>query len=310
MTLERLNSPLLVGRYTLLPSDIQASPWPSERRHRRDIVNEAEMRLLWDPAREKWEQVKVIIQDVDSQKDFRVRQKLAVEMKGLPNSYGTATEVSQLYGPSLLALFNRLYSRLRIGAHRRAWLFHPGDHVWVTLNRIVQGVEQPLYAQAPAIVVQAGSTLQGTGSGSLATLDLLLAPDRRLSYWCPSGEIQAYVAGPPPQITLFPNSFSAATQVVPWTGAPARDADFFADAMKVYVQNPGEEASRVTRTLSNRSGDTYDLDSALPVGMGANSVITFPGWADATGWQALFVYIADNGGTLGAGGDLGFQYAE
>ena len=310
MTLERLHSPLLVGKYTLDEDDIHTTPWPTQRRHRRDVINEVEMSLVWNAPREQWESVKVIVRDVDSQQDYRTRSTIRAEMKGLYPALGTATEVSQLYGPPLIALYSRMYSLVRLGVRRRAWLFHAGDHVTVSLSRIIQGVEVPIWNSEAMIVTRAGAVYAGDGSQALATLDLLSTKDRRLSYWCPSGYINSYVVGPPPTITLRANEFTSATQVVPWTGELARDADFFADGMVVWVCNPGDEASAVLRTLSNRAGDTYDLDSALPVGMGANSVITFPDWAACDTFQQSFVHVADKAGTLGPGNDPAFMYSE
>jgi hypothetical protein len=308
ITLDRATSPLLVGLHDLTEDDVTPEPWPSQVSHRSEILNRAELSLVWNPGKGEFEKAKFQVNDLDSQQDNGTTATIKLEARGLRVGVGGAAVLATSYGFEILSLYSKRYRIVTLGITKRGWAFKRGDHVRVTLAKVVQGETVRVWDDAPMTVLGVKRTLVGSGTAGTCTLTLLHVPSRRLSYYCPTARIGDYDAGVP-EITLDANIYSSAAQVVPWTDEAARDPDFFETGMVVRVCNQGDEAAAVERTLGARAGDTFEISAPLPVGMGVDSVVTFPSWDSCDDWQQLFVHVADDGGTLGAGADDPFQFA-
>lgn len=325
ITLDKVRDPLVMGGQTITHSDIQPTDWPEIRSELGDIINRLDCDLVWMVGKGKFSDSKIIINEIDSQIDNGVVQTLEVQMKGAASDTATGQHIAELIGPSILSHFARRYEIITLSVRRRAWAFQPGDQINVTLAGIPNWDGTSGWTAEPTVLLAMEPTYAGGGREAATKLTLLHLPDRKLSYYCPTGEIASILGA---VITLKANEYSDSGIPNPITGHEAAgDIQWFCSGMKVLIREPGEEDTNeesATILSVDLAARTITLTGAPAGGwIGAGDVVTFDGW-DAVATvlnlnlpdgttrevsQKSWVFIGDNDASLGAANDDAYQYS-
>jgi len=213
-------------------------------------------------------------------------------------------------GTRLLAHYANKYSIVRLTVKKSGWAFRVGEEIRVTLDGVPNEDGTAGWSNEPMLLLAVDNVYAGSGNSSPVRLTLLKAEKLRLSYYVPTAEVATTPAAD--TITVESNVYTDGSQPNPITGDdPAKDIDQFEAGMTVYFRTPGDEATNegtgVIQSVT-RSTNTIVFTAPYPAFVGAGDVVCYPGYASADATQKSYVYLADNGATLGASADDPFVY--
>jgi len=310
ITVDPVQFPAIIGGRPIGDDDISLVDWPDIETSVTQIANRLEFRGMWLNAEEKWHPHTVLINDQNSQIDNGIASTVKMEVKGLIGGVDDVTVYALEVGTRLLAHYANKYSIVRLTVKKSGWAFRVGEEIRVTLDGVPNEDGTAGWSNEPMLLLAVDNVYAGSGNSSPVRLTLLKAEKLRLSYYVPTAEVATTPAAD--TITVESNVYTDGSQPNPITGDdPAKDIDQFEAGMTVYFRTPGDEATNegtgVIQSVT-RSTNTIVFTAPYPAFVGAGDVVCYPGYASADATQKSYVYLADNGATLGASADDPFVY--
>lgn len=306
LTLDQVTEPLLASVWPILAVDICEGGSVQVQHVTSGCANRAVVTQTYD-LEGRDDTIKTTIDHVASQTRLNRKIKEEYSLRGVPlNVVGSEMLVAHFLG--LLSAYAYPYEIVTLPVRRAFWQVAPGDQISVTLPGIPAPDGGRGWTAEPMLVLGVTRTYQQEGTGPACQLVCLHMPDRRLSYYAPSGLVTGWNAGTK-TITISANAFSPVGDYLFDETLAQKDIQWFVGATHILIGRQVSDATAAEPQVASVdvANNKIVLVAAPTNAPVAGDWITLPTWNNRTTWQKIFGAIADASGQLGTANDPGFQ---